>query len=241
MSEIPNPEGWPLAATWEECAAHVEKGGVVEWWHSDRWRAYLPSRSAAFFRHREGRPGDPGWALHRLVPLPAEPAGDDMRERIARAGFESQCTDPWAGISDKAKWIWRHYADAVLAVVEPELAELRARLDAVPDVPDGCELVVLNRQTVDQAAKGGGVVIATACRAAQARRPKPEPETERVPWWEAVRDQRMVPGVNGGWHIDGARRAEHDPDDHDPPLVVTDCSGLVYADIAPDGTVEVLR
>lgn len=88
------------------------------------------------------------------------------------------------------------------AVHGPRLCEeLAAWLDywggspfvpALPEVPDGHELVVLPCDVVDVWASDGvpgsrrAVILLDACRAAVARRPKPAPKTERVHWSEAV-------------------------------------------------------
>ena len=72
--------------TWEQCAAHVEAGGVVE--VEDAPGVWINDRAATtIYRGRCGTPDD-GWAPRRLVPIESAAApvtGDDLRERIARA------------------------------------------------------------------------------------------------------------------------------------------------------------
>ena len=120
--------GYVTPQTWEECARHVEAGGVVE--IEDAPGVWINDRAAATtYRGRCGTPDD-GWAPRRLVPIesaapangvPAVPtgaerylaehladpeyraayeaaapaAGDDLRERIARAAAGGSWT--WAG------------------------------------------------------------------------------------------------------------------------------------------------
>ncbi len=76
----------------------------------------------------------------------------------------------------------------------------------------------------------------------RAPRAAPEPETTRVPWWEAVEDDRDVTVAQGGPTFSAWLRLR------DPEggwwLVVNGCTDLATAykqKIAPDGTVEVLR
>lgn len=78
--------------TWEECAAHVEAGGVVE--IEDAPGVWINDRAAATtYRGRCGTPDD-GWAPRRLVPIesaapangvPAVPTGAEryLAERLA--------------------------------------------------------------------------------------------------------------------------------------------------------------
>jgi hypothetical protein len=122
-------------------------------------------------------------------------------------------------------------ADAVLA----EFPELRH------EPPDGCEAVYLPTHTVDwwadhypttvpQSPQG---ITGYACRDTVARRPQPEPKTERVPWWEAVADRRCLaigPRVIGlKWASDGLYFTDDDHtmicSIHDPR--VCDESGTV--------------
>lgn len=76
----------------------------------------------------------------------------------------------------------------------------------------------------------------------RAPRAAPEPETERVPWWEAVEDDRDVTAAQGGPTFSAWLRLR-DPEG-DWWLVVNGCTDLATAykqKIAPDGTVEVLK
>lgn len=69
----PDPDTWPLAETWEECARHVEAGGVVEYLCYDgKWRD--GSATAIGYRKRTEAPGTYGYFQRRLMPLPT-PAG----------------------------------------------------------------------------------------------------------------------------------------------------------------------
>jgi len=59
--------------TWEQCAAHVEAGGVVE--IEDAPGVWINDRAAAtIYRGRCGTPDD-GWAPRRLVPIETEATG----------------------------------------------------------------------------------------------------------------------------------------------------------------------
>src|SRR5574343_178174 len=114
--------------TWEQCAAHVEAGGVVE--IEDAPGVWINDRAAAtIYRGRCGTPGD-GWAPRRLVPIesaapangvPAVPTGAEryLAERLA---------DP-------------EYRDAYEAAAP-------AAGDDLP--PDGCEAVWLPTDVVDE-------------------------------------------------------------------------------------------
>lgn len=62
-----------IAQTWEECARHVEAGGVVQWLHHDgTWRD--EHLFATSYRGSNGTPGEEGYRPRRLLPLPT-PAG----------------------------------------------------------------------------------------------------------------------------------------------------------------------
>ena len=162
------------ATTWEQCAQHVEAGGVVEVLGATGvWRA---SRyGAPFYRRSAAAPGTGGWFRRRLLPLPAI------------------------------------------------------------EVPAGHELVVLPCDVVDDWASDGvpgsrrAVILLDACRAAVARRPKPE--TEWVPWWEAV--GRIAPDGRRINEVRHHRRGE-------PTVVTSAPSPAEFPPVGPDGMVEVL-
>ena len=74
----------------------------------------------------------------------------------------------------------------------------------------------------------------------RAPRAVPEPETERVPWWDAVGDERLIDWMGDP---DKASPAKSVGPWNDCPLTLWSgdkCSGML-APVAPDGTVEVLR
>ncbi len=74
----------------------------------------------------------------------------------------------------------------------------------------------------------------------RAHRAVPEPETERVPWWDAVGDERLIDWMGDP---DKASPAKSVGPWNDCPLTLWSgdkCSGML-APVAPDGTVEVLR
>lgn len=124
---------------------------------------------------------------------------------------------------------WQAEADHL----RTELAALRA---SIPEVPEGHELVVLSTGVVhycatrwDSPGPVNTFTIGAACRAAIARRPKPEPETERVPVWKAEGRETTDGRTVTSWWADtfyGASGVRFD-----------DRSALS----TPDGTVEVLR
>ncbi len=76
--------GYVTPTTWEQCARHVEAGGIVEvqtaW---GAWeREYLTPRT---YRRRHGAPGGSAWVTRRLVPIEsAARTGAERRERNER-------------------------------------------------------------------------------------------------------------------------------------------------------------
>ncbi len=118
--------GYVTPTTWEQCARHVEAGGIVEvqtaW---GAWeREYLTPRT---YRRRHGAPGGSAWVTRRLVPI----------ESAARTGAERYLTDR---MTDP------EYAEAHLEATRHLTATV---------VPDGYEVVVLPVETVDYCAKDG--------------------------------------------------------------------------------------
>ena len=73
----PDPDTWPLAETWEECARHVEAGGVVEYLDyqgDDVWMQ--GGMTAVDYLEWTGTPGKRGWRPRRLMPIATPtPAG----------------------------------------------------------------------------------------------------------------------------------------------------------------------
>ena len=68
----PDPDTWPLAETWEECARHVEDGGVVQvsdYRSGDGWRDEC--LFATSYRGSNGTPGKDGNFPRRLLPIEA--------------------------------------------------------------------------------------------------------------------------------------------------------------------------
>lgn len=141
--------GYVTPTTWEQCARHVEAGGIVEvqtaW---GAWeREYLTPRT---YRRRHGAPGGSAWVTRRLVPIesPAAPVPpwpgavlsglcdeDGVPTWLAQAGqVRGEQVRQWRG----DEWLIRGYLSPWNWV------EVRAP------------------------------------------RAVPVPETERVPWWEAV-------------------------------------------------------
>ncbi len=58
-----------IAKTWEECAQHVEAGGVVRFFgHDGKWRDEV--HGAISYLERTGTPGDGWYQPRRLMPLP---------------------------------------------------------------------------------------------------------------------------------------------------------------------------
>ena len=101
------------------------------------------------------------------------------------------------------EWMRQEIEDAVAdATTTPVVAEwervalvaeiVRIVGDTMPPAREGFEWVELPSEMVSDFAADGvpgsrrAAQLIIACREAVARRPKPEPRTERVPWWEAV-------------------------------------------------------
>lgn len=171
-----DPDTWPLAETWEDCARHVEAGGVVmcgrvgdPGWdvdHADRY-THLS---------RDDAPGRGGYLPRRLVPIPAPESSPDGEGQVARRS-RSEITDDFdegtrtirewvrhgsvAGPQlceelDAWLWYWGGAADGSspvgsdpLTKVTAERDALAARLAAWPEVPDGHEVVVVPSEVVD--------------------------------------------------------------------------------------------
>lgn len=166
MSEIDNPEGYPLAETWEDCARHVEAGGVVESfdlkWEDDH-------SSANGYLDRTLSPGAGGWLPRRLVPLPtpAPPAphmvpslveapegavlarwedvkvGDEYKITATSPGFRRESMDDGLYGDDRPVWCWPAPAKPVTVEVDVELLRRaiedceQADFDAIRALIDG--------------------------------------------------------------------------------------------------------
>jgi hypothetical protein len=132
----------------------------------------------------------------------------------------------WRNLASHHQEQWLGYADAVLAELAPELRH---------EPPEGCEWVALSTQVVDECATEwpSRNRIAIACRDTVARRPQPEPKTERVPWWEAV-GRRLAEPLNGADYV---VRVERDVNAW--PSLHLDDGQMLHEDSA-DGAVEVL-
>ena len=182
------PESWPLAEAWGDCARHVEAGGVVEVEGPNGWINARATPSQ--YRSWSGNPGTLGWRRHRLVPIPAptpESSPDGEGEEVEVDPLPS---DP----ADRLRWIAgsgyieapaicnmvRRWADEAAA----ERDALAAKLAALPEMPDGYEVLVVEPWVSDEVAEWAGcnqleAALAEAGSDAVARRPKPEPRTER--------------------------------------------------------------
>lgn len=247
--------------TWEQCAAHVEAGGVVE--IEDAPGVWINDRAATtIYRGRCGTPDD-GWAPRRLVPIESAAApvtGDDLRERIARAIWEDDVENERTDFRKGVAPCYYDNADAVLAVLSPQPAP-----SPVPPWP-GAVLSGL----VDEDGEPTWLAQAGQVRGEQVRRrsdlvwvnndqmvafpdtvwvevraPRAvaEPATERVPWWEAVgrevtdQDGERVPiehvqcGDGAGPSVTAYNAAER----RDTRLL------RVPIPVRGDGTVEVLK
>ena len=92
----PDPDTWPLAETWEECARHVEAGGVVEGlgkggvWMKD-------GMTAVDYRKRFGVPGNGGWLHRRLLPI------EDANPEGMTPGPEVDGRPTWYGTASDAQ------------------------------------------------------------------------------------------------------------------------------------------
>ena len=232
--------------TWEQCAAHVEAGGVVE--VEDAPGVWINDRAAAtIYRGRCGTPDD-SWVPRRLVPIESAAApvtGDDLRERIARAIYaddvENERTDFREGVAP----CYYDNADAVLAVLPPQPAP-----SPVPPWPGAVLSGLVDEDGEPTWLAQAGQVRGEPIRCSRnlswtktwgygpgmwvevrAPRAVAEPATERVPWWEA-RDRL---GLAGDPFV------EVGADDEGPWVRVVEGGTKLHSPVDPDGTVEVLK
>lgn len=180
-----------------------------------------------------GRPGFRALARAALDELAPELRHDPpkSKDRIARALWEASHPPAneasWATITGVLRQVYEDRAEALLAALVHH---------GVP-APEGCEAVWLPTEVVDRYGnRDYEGPIAHACREAQARRPKPEPRTERVPAIDAL--GRKVVSYKGsarptfvGDRI--TRRADGQP-------CIRSAGGGTWQLVAPDGKVEVL-
>ena len=146
------------------------------------------------------------------------------------------------------EWMRQEIEDAVAdATTTPVVAEwervalvaeiVRIVGDTMPPAREGFEWVELPSEMVSDFAADGvpgsrrAAQLIIACREAVDRRPKPEPRTERVPWWEAV-GRRFPDGVLIG-RVGFCRT-------NPGPFAYEEGSEFSGVWAAPDGTVEVL-
>lgn len=110
----------------------------------------------------------------------------DLRERVAKAVYEFNSypgirswQPSWDG-EDRSRGTAEMDSRRAVALADAILAELAPELVHVP--PEGTEAVFLPPDVVDGYASALYVDerLSDACLATQARRPKPEPKTERV-------------------------------------------------------------
>src|SRR5690606_21672041 len=130
------PDSWPLAKTWEDCARHVETGGVVQ---SGRVASPMWDDEAVGpddYRDRVHAPGRGGYLPRRLVPIPPAPEFGEWEyptpaPESSPDGEGEVSPREW---SDARRVQWLR---AELAAAETERDALAARLAAWPEVPDG--------------------------------------------------------------------------------------------------------
>lgn len=100
-----------IAKTWEECAQHVEAGGVVQWLHSDgKWRD--ESATAIEYQRRLDAPCKGGWLQRRLLPIEvptSEGMSPDVPEGCEIVYLPTETIDfmhrSWCGSTDdNSKW-----------------------------------------------------------------------------------------------------------------------------------------
>jgi hypothetical protein len=105
-----------IAQTWEECARHVEAGGVVA--GTGKGGALLDDgMTAVDYRKRAGAPGNGGWLHRRLLPI------EDANPEGMTPGPEVDGRPTWYGTARDAevagmtegrcwtKYAWTHVGD----------------------------------------------------------------------------------------------------------------------------------
>ena len=174
-----------IAQTWEECALHVDAGGVVmcgrvgdPGWDIDPGDRYT-------HLSRDDAPGRGGYLSRRLVPTaaPAPESSPDGEGQVVRRTRAEITDDFEEGTRTIRKWIahgavngrhlceeldawlwyWGGAADGSspvgsdpLSKVAAERDALAARLAAWPEVPDGHEVLVVPEWVSDEVAEWAG-------------------------------------------------------------------------------------
>lgn len=194
-----------IAQTWEECAQHVEAGGVVEYlsniddaWRDDSW-------SAGAYRMLGKAPGEYGYLSRRLLPIEAPEPGPVMAATwedcalhveaggvVERLDHNGSWVHDWTDV-DYRTWLGspdRNQPRRLLPIEAPEPEP------SASDVPEGCEIVYLPTETIDFLHRSwcGSTdddskwhPLDFAIRDAVARRPG-----EKVHWSEAVGRRDMT-------------------------------------------------
>ena len=199
--ELPG-EGWESTGsqTADSFAASLRAGCryrlPVSWSWSPEPPADVPTGAERYLAERLA---DPEYRAAYEAAAPA--AGDDLRERIARAIYEEDHDGPWKN-ANHPDWVRSlRSADAVLAVLPTPAPPVPpwpgAVLSGLTD-EDGQptwlaqagqvrgEQVRDTRHAVWAICEQDGNLHPYAWVEVRAPRAVPEPETERVPWWEAV-------------------------------------------------------
>ncbi|TXH53623.1 MAG: hypothetical protein E6Q97_12720 [Desulfurellales bacterium] len=232
-STDPGEGEWPPLMRAEDVNRMYQDGGAwqvgVALDSPDEGFHWLPLNEVAC--SREDEPFLPEWPNLLVVAAPwkgraAMPTPRPGEGEATADGEQEHATASMTGAE-------RYLADRM---ADPEYAAAYAA--ALPEVPDGYEIVVLPTEVVDEWAHRGPVLtdrdIATvgACQAAVDRRPKPAPETERVRAMEAVEDRRKVVHPTGPFEAEAIMWIEGE-------MAVCEYGGPA-APIDSDGTVEVL-
>ena len=142
-----------IATTWEECAQHVEAGGVVQWRGPDgKWR----DDDAGAYRTQTDAPGKEGYCPRRLLPIKdAAPAGMTPGPEVdGRPTWYGSAEDAEAaGMTDARCWTkykWTHVnrwaPDAIVQAryplpPKPKTERVRWWECAGRKDPDGREIV----------------------------------------------------------------------------------------------------
>ena len=205
--------------TWEQCAAHVEAGGIVEVFDGfDEWLDEGVGPSG--FRSRPRGPGIGTWeAPRRLVPIETEAYRKERRAIDVPDGYEavwlpSETVDEFdAGEDDRVS---RGHVVAGAREAQARRGTTPAPPPAPSPVPPWPGAVLSGLTDEDgvptwlaQAGQVRGEQVRKAALSrwtgniaygsdqwveVRAPRTVPVPETERVPWWEA-NDRELVDGL----------------------------------------------
>ena len=241
-----------IAQTWEECAQHVEAGGVVQYLYGDD--VWLDeSLSAGAYRGLSRAPGEYGWHRpRRLMPIAATEPGPKIAttwEECARhveAGgvVQRYCDDMWMDESlpvtayrgstgtPGRDWCHPRRLMPIAAPATPAGMTPGPEVDGRPTwygTARDAKVAGMDETRAWMCDGWSYVNRWTSDEIVQARYPLPKPKTERVYWWEAVgrtdpHDGEIIRVEKvAGWK----------------PLVhFVDSAHMVVE--SPDGTVEVL-